>query len=146
VSLRTRLVLSFALVVGVCLGIIAVAVSLIIRGYRDRFTISYLQDLVRPVFIQVRTITNTGSTLDTLGAGLQEQAADSSLYILLVDTRGKVVWQAAPDGSLVPDSLALTPDLAADHRDPERERPFRFTIGRYIPLRRAVPGSADQPQ
>jgi len=111
VSFRTRLVLSFALVVVVCLGVIAVAVSLIIQGYRDRFTLTYLEDTIRPVFIQVRTIVNTGSTLDTLGAGLQEQAADSKLYILLVDARGTVVWQAAPDGSIVPDSLVLTPDL-----------------------------------
>ncbi len=110
-SLRTRLVLSFALVVVVCLGIIAVAVSLIIQGYRDRFTLTYLEDLVRPVFIQIRTIANTAATLDTLGAGLQEQAADSKLYILLADARGNVVWQAAPSGQVVPASLAPPPDL-----------------------------------
>jgi signal transduction histidine kinase len=111
VSLRTRLVLSFGLVVVVCLGIIAVAVSLIIQNYRDRFTLNYLEDTIRPVFVQVRTIVNNNLTLDTLGAGLQEQAADSKLYILLTDVRGKVVWQAAPDGSVVPNSLAPAPEL-----------------------------------
>ena len=114
-TFRTRLVLSFALVVVVCLGIISVAVSLIIQSYRDRFALESLKNLTQPVAIQVRTVVRTGSTLEDLVTGLQEQAADNSLYILLVDGRGRVVWQTSPAGTA--DALdpvlpvALLPDL-----------------------------------
>ncbi len=113
-SFRTRLVLSFALVVVVCLGIVAVAASLIVQSYRDRFTLNYLDEIIRPVFVQVRTIVNNGLSLDTLGAGLQEQAVDNKLYIQLVDNRGNVVWQASPDGSPVPPGLVLPLDRLPD--------------------------------
>ena len=95
-SLRTRLIISYALVVVVCLGIIAIAVTLLVQGYRDRFTMVHLEDIARPIYVQVRALVRTEASVDDVWSGLEEQAEKNNVYILLLDNEGRIVRQASP--------------------------------------------------
>ena len=48
-SLRMRLIVSYFLIVVLCLGVVAGAVSVIIQGYRDRIITERLDDIARPL-------------------------------------------------------------------------------------------------
>jgi signal transduction histidine kinase len=108
-SLRSRLVLSYILIIVVCLAIIAVAVTLVLQSYRDRYTMARLEDIVRPVYVQLRTSIATDVSLDRLWFALEEQAADSEVYILLLDGRGNIVRQAVPAPDEDTAELAVLP-------------------------------------
>ena len=95
-SLRTRLIISYALVVVVCLGIIAVAVTVLVQSYRDRFTMAHLDDVARPIAVQVRTLVRTEVSIDDVWSRLEEQAEKNNVYILLLDNEGGIVRQASP--------------------------------------------------
>ena len=58
-SLRNRLIISYALVVLVCLAIIAMAVSVLLQSYRDRFTMANLDNIAKPISTQVRLLIRT---------------------------------------------------------------------------------------
>ena len=55
-SLRTRLITSYTLIVILCLGIVAVAVSVMLQGYRDRAVMASLNDMARPIYVQVKSL------------------------------------------------------------------------------------------
>ena len=95
-SLRTRLIISYALVVLVCLGIIGVAVSVLLQGYRDRFTMAHLNDVARPISVQVRSLVRAEASFNDIWAGLEEQAEKNDVYILLLDGEGQVIRQTSP--------------------------------------------------
>lgn len=95
-SLRARLIISYALVVVVCLGIIAVAVSVVVQGYRDRFTVVHLDDIARPIYVQVRTLLLTETSVDNVWSRLKEQAENNNVYILLLNDKGEIIRQASP--------------------------------------------------
>jgi signal transduction histidine kinase len=98
-SLRNRLVLSFALVVVVCLSVIAAAVSVVLQGYRDRFAMAQLEDVLRPVLLDVRTLVSSQPAAADVWAGLKEQSDGSNAYILLLDETGEILRQVPPGDS-----------------------------------------------
>lgn len=132
-SLRSRLVLSYILIIVVCLAIIGGAVTLVLQSYRDRYTMARLDDIVRPVYTQLRTSVATGTSLDRLWFALEEQAADSEVYILLLDGRGNIVRQAIP----IPDEetavLAVPPERLPSRISQAQQGKFTAASGQtYI--------------
>lgn len=99
-SLRTRLVLSYILIIISCLVIIAVAVTIVLQSYRDRFTTARLEDIIKPIYTQIRTSVSVVSSIDRLWVALEEQASDSGIYILLLDANGNIIRQAVPDSEV----------------------------------------------
>ena len=51
-SLRTRLILTYVLIVLLCLGVAAGAVSLLLQNYRDRFVQARLNDMTVALYVQ----------------------------------------------------------------------------------------------
>jgi len=63
-SLRMRLIISYTLIVVLCLAVVAVAVSVMLQGYRDKFVMSGLDDMSRSVYFQLRALAQEQVTLD----------------------------------------------------------------------------------
>ncbi|MFQ5826841.1 MAG: sensor histidine kinase [Dehalococcoidia bacterium] len=95
-SLRWRLILSHTLIVVLCLAIVAVAVSALLQGYRNRFAMARLDDMTIPIYIQARSLARGEASLDEVWANLREQAQETGVYIFLVDDEGNIVRQASP--------------------------------------------------
>jgi two-component system OmpR family sensor kinase len=96
-SLRTRLVFSYIVIIIVCLVVIASAVIVSLQSYRDRFTIARLEDIIKPIYTQIRTSVSVVASTDRILSSLEEQAEQSGIYILLLDNTGNIVRQAIPD-------------------------------------------------
>ncbi|MCK4222370.1 MAG: hypothetical protein KAX25_05800, partial [Dehalococcoidia bacterium] len=73
-SLRTRLILSYFLIVVLCLSIVAVAVSLMLQGYRDRFAMQRLDDMTVPIYVQARSLARGRASLSEVWISLEEQS------------------------------------------------------------------------
>ncbi len=109
-SLRMRLILSYTLIVVLCLSMVAVVVSVMLQGYRDRFVMARLDDMTIPIYIQARSLTQGRASLDEVWAKLEEQAQNTGVYILLVDSDGNIIRQASPQESLRQQSVELPPE------------------------------------
>lgn len=108
-SLRTRLIASYTLIVILCLSIVAVAVSVMMQGYRDRFVMARLDDMTRPIYVQVSSLIRGQASLNEVWTNLEEQAQKTGVYILLVDGEGNIVRQVSPQGNLKQRSIELPP-------------------------------------
>ncbi len=71
-SLRTRLILSHTLIVFLCLTIVAAAVSAMLQSYRDRFVRDRLDDISRPISVQVRQLVRAQASADEIWSALEE--------------------------------------------------------------------------
>jgi signal transduction histidine kinase len=91
-----RLIISHSLIVIICLSIIAVVVSVLLQGYRDQIVIARLQDMSRPIYVQVLSLAKGQVPVAEVWTNLQEQAQKNMVHILMVDTKGKVIRQVAP--------------------------------------------------
>lgn len=98
-SLRTRLIFSYTFIVVLCLSIVAVAVSVMLQGYGDRFAMARLNDMTMPIYVQARALVRGQASLNEVWANLEEQAQKTGVYVLLVDGEGNVIRQASPQES-----------------------------------------------
>ena len=73
-SLRMRLILSYLFIVVLCLSIVAVAVSVILQGYRDRLAMARLDDMTIPIYVQFRSLAQREVSWNEIWANLEEQA------------------------------------------------------------------------
>ena len=96
-SFKTRLFASHALIVVICLGLVAIAMSLLLQGYRDRLIMERLDNIARPVSVQIRSLVNDNISEEKLWTNLEEQAITNNVYILLLSD-GIVIRQFAPSG------------------------------------------------
>lgn len=96
-GLRNRLILSFLLVVLVCLGIITASLTLMAGNSVDRLAAARLNDMALPVFIQVRAILRNQATLDQAWPNIEEQADASNVSIYLYDSSGKLMRHTPED-------------------------------------------------
>ncbi len=96
-SLRIRLMLSHTLIVFVCLGIAALAVSAFLQNYRDRTAQIHLDDVARPISVQIKALVRSQTTIADFWTNMQEQAQSNRVHILFVDDTGNIVRQISPD-------------------------------------------------
>ena len=95
-SLRTRLILSYVLIIVICLGIAGVSLSVVLQNYRDRVAMTQLDAMTRPIYVQVRDLLRGQTTLLDVWTSVQQQAQDNNAYILFIDDRGNLLRQASP--------------------------------------------------
>ena len=105
-SLRSRLFGTYALVIAVCLAIVAVAITAVFQGYRDRLAMDRLDNMARPISVQIRSIVSTTTTIDRLWANLEEQAQRNNVYIIVGRRDGTVVRQITPSLDAKPIEVA----------------------------------------
>jgi signal transduction histidine kinase len=80
----------------VCLVVIGLAVTVLLRGYRDRLTMERLDLMARPIYVQVRSLILGQVTADKLWTSLLEQAEKNEVYIILSDNAGDIIKQVTP--------------------------------------------------
>ena len=120
-SLRTRLILSYFLIVVLCLSIVAVAVSLMLQGYRDRFAMQRLDDMTVPIYVQARSLARGRASLSEVWISLEEQSQRTGVHILMVDGDGGIIRQASPSKAAQLESFQLPSEgLSPDLSDPYR--------------------------
>ena len=98
-TLRTRLFGTYVLIVIFCLMIVALATVALLRGYRDRLTMTGLDNIARPISVQIRSLATTSTTAENIWTSLEAQAERNNVYILLVGTGGKIIKQIPPTTS-----------------------------------------------
>lgn len=96
-SLRLRLFATFALIVVLCLGLVALSVTIILQSQRDRLSMERLEATAMPIFIQVKSLIRGQMTITELLSELKEQAQDNNVYIIFGDGDGNIVRQITPD-------------------------------------------------
>ena len=96
-SLRVRLILSFAAVIILCLAVVALAVTLSLRSIRDKYSLDQLTNMARPIYVQVLSLARGEETWRNLLEDLQEQASNNNVYIFLTDKTGKIVRNISPE-------------------------------------------------
>ena len=100
-SLRTRLFLTFGLVVAVSLLVAAVSLVALLRGYSGRLVAARLNDIALVAAVQARGMLARGQSPAEVLEFLSEQAERLEVRILLVDRRGRVVLESGDGASLV---------------------------------------------
>ncbi|UCH42175.1 MAG: HAMP domain-containing histidine kinase [Dehalococcoidales bacterium] len=109
-SLRLRLIITYTLIIIICLSMVAVVVSVILQRYSDRFIASRLDDMTVPIYVQTRSLAKRQVPLDDVWSNLKEQAQSTGVYILVVDMEGNIVRQILPQGSLEKQTIELPPE------------------------------------
>ncbi len=95
-SLRMRLVLSFTLVVVLSLTIAALAVTVVLQSSRDRLSLERLDDIARPIFVQVQALARGEENFNQVVVHLREQAQNNNVYIFLTNAEDMVIIQVPP--------------------------------------------------
>jgi two-component system, OmpR family, sensor kinase len=96
-TLRTRLMLSYSLIVVICLSIAAGSVTVLLQGYKDQVSLTRLGDMARPISVQIRSLLRGQTSLAEIWANAQEQAQNNNVYILFVDNKGDLLRAIYPD-------------------------------------------------
>ncbi|MFC1920582.1 sensor histidine kinase [Chloroflexota bacterium] len=109
-SLRMRLIVSFSLVVVLCLSITAVTLTAVFQSSRDKLATERLNDMARPIFVQVTTLAREQKPRGDILTTLQEQARENDVYILLTSDDGKILAQLSPERTPEPIKLVIPPE------------------------------------
>ena len=104
---RNRLIISYALVILVCLGIIGIVVSVLLQTYRDRVTMIQLDDIGKPIYVQIRNMVQADTSVERIWAGMQEQADKNNVYILLMDKQNNIMRQLSPESEGEPQKIDI---------------------------------------
>lgn len=97
-SLRMRHILSYILVIALCLGIAALALLLPLRDYSNKLAIARLGDMAIPIYVQARSLAKGDASLDEVWTKLKEQAQETGVGILVIDSQGNVIRKVLPPG------------------------------------------------
>ena len=104
-SLRTRLFATYIFIVALCLGVVAITITASLQGQRDQLTMQRLDDMARPIGVQVNSLFRGRITLAELTVNLKEQAKENNVIIILGDARGNIVNQIDPRNNTQPIEL-----------------------------------------
>ena len=98
-GLRSRLILSFVLVITVCLGIIAGSLYLLAGESLNRLAGSRLADMALPVYLQARVFLRSQSALEQAWPNIEEQARTTGVCMFLCGSDGTILRQTSNVGS-----------------------------------------------
>jgi signal transduction histidine kinase len=98
-SLRTRLFLSYVLIIVLCLGIVAASLVVLLGEQMNRIAIARLADTALPIYVQFRAAARGQVPLDEAWTNLQEVSQETGTYIFLLDSEETVIKQAIPEDS-----------------------------------------------
>ena len=87
-SLRTRLILSYTLIIILCLSVVAVALLVLLQDYGDRMSKARLGDITVPVYVQVRALAQGRVTLDQAWPNIKEHVQETGTGVFLLDKPG----------------------------------------------------------
>ena len=82
-SLRTRLVLSYILIIVLCLGIVAASLIVLLGEQINRMAMARLADTTLPIYVQFRAAARGQIPLNEAWTNLQEMSQETGTYIFL---------------------------------------------------------------
>jgi len=82
-SLRTRLILSYVLIIVLCLSIVAASLIVLLGDQINRLAMARLTDIALPIYVQFRAATRGQVSLNQAWANLQEMSQETGTYIFL---------------------------------------------------------------
>ena len=129
-TLRVRLFATYALIVVFSLFVVAIATTALLQGYRERLTMQRLDNIARPISVQIRSLVIAQTTVESLWTSMEAQAERNNVYILLVSSSGNITRQITPTTSAEPISVANT-TVPADISQ-EVQGKFTATDGRVF--------------
>ena len=109
-SLRTRLILSYVLIIILCLGIVAASLIVLLGDQINRMAMSRLADTALPIYVQFRAAARGQVPLNQAWTNLEEMSQETGTYIFLLDAEDTVIKQAIPEDSswIPPSKLEIT--------------------------------------
>jgi signal transduction histidine kinase len=109
-SLRTRLILSYVLIIVLCLGIVATSLVVLLGDQINRLAMARLADTALPIYVQFRAAARGQVPLNQAWTNLQEMSQETGTYIFLLDAEDTVIKQAIPEDSswIPPSKLEIT--------------------------------------
>jgi signal transduction histidine kinase len=90
-SLRSRLILSYIVVISVCLILAGLILVVLLRPFQTRLAYINLIAKIGPTTRLVRELARGGSTPEEIGAQLKEQAQEDGTRIFVLTLQGKVL-------------------------------------------------------
>ena len=120
-SLRTRLILSYVLIIVLCLGIVAASLVVLLGDQINRMSMARLADTTLPIYVQFRAAARGQVSLNQAWTNLQEMSQETGTYIFLLDSEDTVIKQAIPEDS----SWTPPPKLEITKPPGNRPTPYR---------------------
>jgi signal transduction histidine kinase len=108
-SLSTRLILTYVLIIVLCLGIVGVSLIVLLGDQLNRLTMAHLAETALPIYIQFRAAARGQVPLNQAWTTLQEMSQETGTYIFLLDAEDVIIRQAIPEESswLPPSKLEI---------------------------------------
>ncbi len=106
-SLRSRLILSYILIIILCLGIVATSLLVLLQDYRDRLAMARLGDVATPIYLQFRALARGQITLSQVWTNIEELSQETGIHIFLLDSQNIIIRQAIPQESTWAPSVKL---------------------------------------
>ena len=120
-SLRTRLILTYVLIIILCLSIVAASLAVLLGDQINRLAMARLADIALPIYVQFRAAARSQASLNQAWANLQEMSQETGTYIFLLDAKDIIIRQAIPeDSSWIPPSKLEIKKPAAVRTTPYR--------------------------
>jgi signal transduction histidine kinase len=96
-SVRTRLIVSYAAIIFLCLLLAGLAFGFLLRDYQSRIKLDQLGRLAFSVSYQVRLLESLGASSVQIGGFLKDLAAETDVRFLLTDQGGRIIQDSAGD-------------------------------------------------
>src|SRR4030042_2234330 len=124
-SLRNRLILSYVLIIFLCLIIVSSSLIVLLGPQINRMAMARRAETTRLIYVQFRAAAIGQLPLNQVWANLQEMSQETGAYIFLLDAQDVIIRQAIPeDSSWIPPSK-----LEIEKPSPGRPPPY---VGTYI--------------
>jgi two-component system OmpR family sensor kinase len=124
-SLSTRLILTYILIIVLCLGIVAVSLVVLLGDQLNKLTMAHLAETALPIYIQFREAARGQVPPNQAWTNLQEMSQETGTYIFLLDAQGAIIRQAIPAES------SWIPPSKLEIERPLLSRPAPY-VGNYI--------------
>jgi len=131
-NLRARLFLSYVILTLVFMVVISVSVMLLMRSYIDNQSLSGLNNMTRPISVQIISLIKGNSTAAQLLSTIQEQADKNGAYILLDDSAGDIVRQLVPLQPNTLNPIIVTPGTLPENVTAAETGKFTAVDGRVF--------------
>jgi two-component system OmpR family sensor kinase len=123
-GLRSRLILSYIVVISVCLILAGLILIALLRPFQIRLAYTNLIAKIGPTTRLVRELARGGSTPEEIGAQLKEQAQQDGTRIFVLTPQGKVL--ADTEDKLIGQQLQVPT------RETQREGPLPYLRGQLV--------------
>src|SRR4030042_2040521 len=124
-SLSTRLILTYILIIVLCLRTVGVSLLVLLGDQLNRLAMARLADTALPIYIQFRAAARGQVSLNQAWTNLEEMSQETGTYIFLLDAQDIIIRQAIPEES------SWTPPSKLEIEKPPLSRPVPYG-GTYV--------------